>query len=83
MAQRERNREERAAEHRERVGGPFDLDQLVEATLSGFAVTSALGPDDPDVLVDTLGRAHQAEPIRLIADKRRTNAARFQVLFTH
>lgn len=81
MAQQEGNLRARYAEDRRNLERLLDLERLWEATLSGFADTSALATDDPEVTVDAFGRAHQVEPARLIADKRRTTAARRQALF--
>jgi hypothetical protein len=75
MALLEGNLRARYAEDREYLERLMDL----EVTLGGFA--SALYSDDPEVMVDVLGRSHQVEPTRLIADRRRTNAARCRVLF--
>jgi hypothetical protein len=82
MAQRKRDRDGTSAEEREQAEDRFDLDHLVDVTLGGFGLTPDLASDSSDVLVDALGRAHQIEPARLIADKRQTNAARCQVLFS-
>lgn len=64
--------------HLERI---FDLERLLDATLSGFADTWAQSTDDSQMRMDELGRVHQIAPPRLIADKRRANARRCQVLF--
>ena len=75
------NHKSGTAEERGHLEWLLDVDRLLSATLGGFAVQSALSSEDPEVTVDVLGRTHQVEPPRLIADKRRTVAARRQVLF--
>jgi|GEM_PF-7018026 len=61
----------------ERLSG---LERLLEAALSGVPDTVP-APVDPQVIVDVLGRAHQIEPVRKIADKRRSDAVRCRGLF--
>ncbi len=63
----------RYAEDREYLERLMDLEDLLEATLSGFAVTSALRSDDPDGKLGTVVNAHRVGRTRQIGHKRRTN----------
>lgn len=81
MAQDEGDLRARYAEDRDYLERLMDLEHLLDATLSGFGAASALGLDDPEITVDLSGRAHQAAPSRMIADKRGGDARKGQVLF--
>jgi hypothetical protein len=76
----EENLRTRYAEDREYLDRLMDLENLLDVTLSGFAVTSALGSGDLDGMVDAFVPVHRAERVRRVADKRRRIATRRRAL---
>ena len=82
MSLYDENLRARYAEDREYLDRLMDLEDLLDVTLSGFGVTSALRPDGPDEMVDAFVHVHWVERSRPISDKHH-KATRRRALSAH